>query len=96
MLFFYLPKLVSFMITLSMAEFRAKIAKYVDTVAASHKPLFISRGKDKPGFVVLSEEDYNSMLETNYLLRSPANAERLLQSVENVKKGKYKEKTLSE
>ncbi|MFT5132318.1 MAG: antitoxin YefM [Gammaproteobacteria bacterium] len=84
------------MTNLSMAEFRSKLAKYIDTVAASHKPLFITRGKNKPGFVVLSEEDYHSMLETNYLLRSPKNAERLLHSIENVNKGKFKEHALSE
>ena len=83
------------MTSLSMAEFRSKLAKYIDTVAASHKPLFITRGKDKPGFVVLSEEDYNSMLETNYLLRSPKNARRLLRSVEKIKKGQYEEHPLS-
>lgn len=84
------------MINLSMAEFRSKLAKYVDTVAASHKPLFITRGKDKPGFVVLSVDDYNSMQETNYLLRSPKNAERLLHSIENVNKGHYEEQALKE
>jgi antitoxin YefM len=84
------------MTSLSMAEFRSKLAKYVDTVAASHKPLFITRGKDKPGFVVLSEDDYNSMLETNYLLRSPKNAKRLLNSIENVKQGEYQEHILAE
>ncbi len=85
------------MTNLSMSEFRSKLAKYIDTVAASHKPLFITRGKDKPGFVVLSEEDYNSLLEeTNYLLRSPKNAKRLVRSIENIKKGQYEEHALSE
>lgn len=84
------------MTSLSIAEFRAKIAKYVDAVAASHKPLFVTRGKDKPGFVVLSQDDYNSMVETNYLLRSPRNAKRLLESIERAKKGEYEEHELIE
>ena len=84
------------MTSLSMAEFRSRLAKYADTVAASHKPLFISRGKGKPGFVVLSEDDYNSILETNYLLRSPKNAKRLLGSIENVGKSQFEEHALSE
>ena len=45
---------------------------------------------------MLSLEDYQSMAETNYLLRSPANARNLLESIDALDAGKGIEQALIE
>ena len=37
--------------------------------------------------VIISKADYDALAETDYLLRSPANAERLLASLERARRG---------
>jgi antitoxin YefM len=39
--------------------------------------------------VILSKEDYDAITETSYLLRNPANAERLLDAVERARRGEF-------
>ncbi len=56
-------------------------------VCDDHAPLIITR-KSEPPVVMISLEDYNSMEETLYLLRSPTNAAKLLKAIDDVKKGK--------
>lgn len=46
--------------------------------------------------VVMSLDDYNSLMETVYLLRSPANAEHLNKSIAQYKAGKVSERELSD
>ncbi len=50
--------------------------------------------RDAPDAVVMSKEHYDGIMETLYLMRSPANAERLLRSVANTRKGNYKVREL--
>jgi antitoxin YefM len=45
---------------------------------------------------MMSLEDYESMKETTYLLRSPKNARRLLESIQQLEEGKGKERMLVE
>jgi len=49
----------------------------MDRVCNDHEPLIITRNGE-PAVVMLSLEDYKSLEETAYLLRTPANAKRLL------------------
>jgi antitoxin YefM len=54
-------------------------------VCAEHEPIVVERRKG--GDVILrSHRDYNSLNETAYLLRAPANARRLLQAVKALKR----------
>ncbi|MFT3716504.1 MAG: type II toxin-antitoxin system prevent-host-death family antitoxin [Gordonia sp. (in: high G+C Gram-positive bacteria)] len=46
--------------------------------------------------VMMSKEDYDSLMETQYLLASPANAIRLLRSLEQTRSGQTHEHDLSE
>jgi antitoxin YefM len=80
---------------LSMAEFRANMASYCDKVGDAHEPLHVTRGTKKKGVVVMSEEDFASWQETIYLLRSPKNALRLLQSIEAIENGEFQERELA-
>lgn len=42
--------------------------------------------KNEKNAVILSEEDYNSIMETLYLQQSPANAKRLNNSISNLER----------
>ena len=56
---------------------RANLARTMDRVCEDHEPLIITRNKEQ-SVVMISLEDYQSLEETAYLLRSPENARRLL------------------
>ena len=74
---------------------RADLAKTMEKVCNDHDPVIITRDEDPP-VVMLSLEDYQSMEETAYLLRSPANARYLLESIAELEAGKGTERELIE
>ena len=74
---------------------RANLAKTMEKVCNDHDPVIITREEDPP-VVMLSLEDYQSMEETAYLLRSPANARHLLESIAELEAGKGTERELIE
>ncbi|WCB45255.1 type II toxin-antitoxin system Phd/YefM family antitoxin [Nitratidesulfovibrio vulgaris] len=63
------------------AEARQRLAAIMDNVSDSHQPTIITRYKARP-VVLMSFDDYNSIMETAHLLQSPANAARLRASLE--------------
>ena len=67
-------------------EARAQLSELAESTWDNHDIVVIAREGGRSA-VLLSLEDYESLNETAYLLRSPANAERLLKSVEDVKLG---------
>lgn len=77
----------------SYSEFRQNMKSFLDAVIKTHKPLFITR-KHGEELVVMSKEDYTSMEETLYLLSSPKNAERLMESIAQFQEGKTVEQKL--
>ena len=74
-------------------SFRANLASTMDRVCNDHGPLIITRN-GKQSVVMLSLEDFRSLEETAYLLRSPVNAKRLLASTERLNAGRGKERKL--
>ena len=62
---------------ISVTELRKNLASTIDRVTADHDYTIITREGGKPAAVLMSLEDFTSWQETNYLLRSPANADRL-------------------
>lgn len=64
----------------SYSEFRRALASYMDSVCESRAPLTVTRQGGRSA-VVLSEEEYEGLIETVHLLSSPANADRLLRAV---------------
>ena len=66
---------------------RANLAKTMEKVCNDHEPVIITRKRESP-VVMISLEDYQSMEETAYLLRSPANARHLLESIAELEAGK--------
>lgn len=75
--------------------FRQNLKSFLDKVLTNHTPLFVTRNNGED-VVVLSKSDYESIQETFYLLKSPANAKRLLESLDEYEKGLGKKKTLVE
>jgi antitoxin YefM len=82
--------------TTSYSELRKNLAATLDAVQADHEPVIITRDKGKPAAVLMSLEDFASYEETRYLLRSPANAERLLTSISELDAGHGVERSLDE
>jgi antitoxin YefM len=74
---------------------RANLASTMDRVCSDHEPLIITRTGEK-AVVMLSLEDYKALEETAYLLRSPANARRLLSSMAQLNAGKGTLRELAE
>ena len=72
---------------------RSNLAKTMDAVNDDHAPVLITRQNGAP-VVMLSLDDYNAMEETAYLLKSPANAQRLLRSLGEYRAGKAKRRRL--
>jgi antitoxin YefM len=80
---------------MSYTEARQTLAKTMENVCNDHEPVIITSKRDK-AVVMISLEDYKTMEETNYLLRSPKNAKRLLSSIEELEKGQAKDRELLE
>lgn len=78
--------IVYVMKTMSVTELRAGIADALDAVENDAEELVITRSGHEP-MVVVSLAEYEALKETDYLLRSPAMAERLRRSIEQDRAG---------
>jgi antitoxin YefM len=84
------------MITTSSSDLRKNLSAMLDRVTSDHEPMVITRDKGKPSVVLMSLEDFAAYEETRYLLRSPANADRLLTSISELDQGRGSERKLAE
>lgn len=80
--------------TLTYTAVRANLARAMDRVCEDHEALIITRNGEQ-SVVMLSLEDYKALEETAYLLRTPANAKRLLSAVAQLNAGKGVERKLA-
>jgi len=83
------------MLAANYSEFRGDLKKFLDSVEKNNETLIIKRGKGK-GTVMISLDEYNSLMETVHLLSSKANSDRLYESVKQMKEGKTVSKDLIE
>lgn len=74
---------------------RQNLAKTMEKVCNDHSPVIVTR-KSSNSVVIMSLEDFEALEETAYLLRSPKNARRLIESVAQLENGKGTEKELIE
>jgi antitoxin YefM len=81
--------------TMTYSESRAKYAETLNAVVDDREEVVITRSGHDP-VVIVSLEDYESLKETAYLLRSPANARRLLDSINRLETGEGVERDLVE
>ena len=82
--------------TKSYSYTRSHLAETMKKVCEDHTPYIITRAQAEP-VVMMSLSDYEAMQETNYLMKSPANAARLVEGINEVeaiiaKKNKGKSK----
>ena len=83
------------MVITSISDFRKDIKTYLDRVAKNFETLIINRGKDS-GIVVMSLDEYNSLMATNYELSSRTNEKRLDSAIEKLRKNESFRKDLIE
>lgn len=65
---------------------RQNLAKTMADVCDDHAPVIVTR-KQHESVVIMSLEDYEALQETAYLLRSPKNAKRLIESIAQLETG---------
>ncbi len=75
-------------------ELREHLARHLDQVSESGAPLLVPRQGGKGNVVMISEAEFEGWQETVHLLRSPANAARLLRSVRKADAGRTQERAL--
>lgn len=83
------------MVVTNISDFRKDIKSYFDKVAKNFEILIINRGKDS-GIVVMSIEEYNSLIATNYELSTRANEKRLDAAIDKLRKDNSFTKNLIE
>jgi antitoxin YefM len=79
----------------SPTEARAGFFQLLDRIAESHQICIINR-RDGENVAMIAESDLNSLMETVYLFRSPANARRLLDSLDEYQSGKIIPQSIEE
>ena len=89
-----LLNLLLIMDAMSYTTVRAYFASTMDRVCNDHEALIITRNGEQ-AVVMLSLEDFKALEETAYLLRTPANATRLLSAVAQLNTGKGVERKLT-
>ncbi len=83
------------MIAANFSEFRTELKKFLDSVEDNNEILIIKRKTGK-GAVVISLDEYNSIMETLHVLSSKKNADRLYESIEQVKLGRTVKRTIED
>ena len=73
----------------------ANLADTMDRVGEDHEPIIITRNGEQ-AVVMMSLEDFKALEETSYLLRSPKNARRLLESIASLESGNGQARSLVE
>ena len=74
---------------ITYTDLRQNLKTYMDKVIQDNDSLIITR-KNKKNVVLISVDEYNSLIETNYLLSNEANVEHLKKSIAQHKSGKIK------
>jgi antitoxin YefM len=81
------------MIAANYTEFRSGLKNFLDNVEFNNETLIIKRGSGR-GTVLISLDEYNSIMETLHLLSSKKNAKRLFESIDQMKTGKKAQRKL--
>ena len=79
--------------TINYSSARSNLAETMERVCDDHAPVIITRKAAKP-VVMMSLDDYEALEETAYLLRSPKNVRRLIESIAELESGKGTEREL--
>ncbi len=74
---------------------RNNLAGTMKKVCDDHAPIIVTR-KNNEAVILMSLEDYEALTETAYLMQSPKNAKRLIESIEELNTGKGQEREIME
>lgn len=77
----------------NFSEARNKLKTILDQVVSDADYTIISR-RDADDAVVMSLDQFNGLMETVHLLKSPANAAHLAKSIQQYQKGQVVERAL--
>lgn len=80
---------------MSYSDSRANFAETLNRVTDDREEVIITRAGHDP-VVIVALDDYESLRETAYLLRSPANARRLLAAIDRLESGGGSEHELAD
>ena len=83
------------MLTTTYSDLREHLREHLDEVHASRSPLLVTR-RNGTASVIVDKEEWDGLMETVHLLRSPANARRLLRSIESADAGEAVARDLDE
>lgn len=81
--------------TITYTAARENLAGTMDRVCEDSEAVIITRNRDQ-AVVMISLEEYKALEETAYLIRSPANAKRLIESTQSLEKGKGRVRKLKD
>ena len=81
--------------TIPYSTVRGNLVEAMERVCDNHEVIIVTRKKSR-SVVMMSLEDYNAIEETSYLLKSPANADNLRESIKQYEKGKCIKRNLIE
>jgi len=80
--------------SITYTKAREKLSDTINRICEDHDPWVITK-KDDKAVVMISLEDYESLVETSYLLKSPRSARRLLESIVQLERSKGKKRKLA-
>ncbi|MCF7697330.1 type II toxin-antitoxin system prevent-host-death family antitoxin (plasmid) [Mycetohabitans rhizoxinica] len=81
--------------TIHFSDARSNLKTVIDQVVDDADVTLVTR-RDAPNAVIMSQDYYDSLMETVHLLRSPANVGHLERSIAQLRKGKATERKLAE